>query len=227
MAFIFHEYGVYPNTGSAISPSELLEFVDWLISKNVSIVTLNTFTSKYVHPNFKNMSIPSASRNNLSIAFTFDFGTVDHLNVSLMLENYDFRGTFFIPACSIGQQGFLTSSDLRNLQQKNHEIGGMTLNGASLNGLSVEDQTIQIQANYNILTSFRLAITSFMWPQGQENQTLIPILSQTGYLRARDIGGLRTQTSCFTCPTSVVLPVPQSQKYLLRSISVSQKIWLF
>jgi hypothetical protein len=48
LAFIFHEYGVYPTISSAISPTELLEFVDWLISKNVAIVTLNTFTSKYV-----------------------------------------------------------------------------------------------------------------------------------------------------------------------------------
>lgn len=152
LSFIFHEYGIYPNINSAISPSELLEFIDWLLSRNISIVTLNTFTSKYVHPNFKNMPLPNSSSNNFSVAFTFDSGTSDYLNVSSMLEAYDFRGTFFVSACSIGQQGFLSSADLRLLQSKNHEIGGTTLNGGSLNGLSLEDQTIQIQANYNILT---------------------------------------------------------------------------
>lgn len=223
LAFIFHEYGVYPNIGSAISPTELLEFVDWLISKNVSITTLNTFTSKYVHPNFKNMPIPPTStQGKPSIAFTFDYGTADHLNVSSLLEKYDFRGTFFVAASTIGQAGYLTSKNLRDLQRNNHEIGGMTLSGGSLTGLSLQDQTNQIQGNYNILTGQRLTITSFMWPNGEENTTLNTVLSQTGYLRARDIGGIRVPLSCSLCPFSVSLPVPSAQKYLLRSISVRQ-----
>lgn len=198
-----------------------MRFIDWCKTVGVNITTMDTVVNKRVYPNFSNLAINSTLFGSPYIAFTFDYGTSDHLNVSSILETYDMRGTFFICGSTIGTNGYLTVSNITYLQSRGHEIGGSTFNNVHLSTLPLVNQTFQIQRNYQLLTSYGLNVSSFAWPYGGDNTTLYGLLNSTGYRRARDVGGYKTQTSCTGCPNAQQLPVPLSSKYVLRSFNVN------
>ena len=175
-----------------------------------------------VYPNFD--KLPNPSNETLGkpyIAFTFDDGTTDHLHVATKLEQYGMRGTFFINSGHIGNPGFLSATHLIDLQTKGHEIGGHGLNQDDhLLGLTYQEQTIRIQNDYNILTGLGLNITSFAWPYGETSDNLTQIVKNTGYHRARDIGGIKVPTSCSLCPSTLELPLSDTNKMAIRSFNV-------
>ncbi len=90
LPFIFHEYGVNTGAASGISPTELLQFIDWAMSQsNVVFNTLDSVVNKRVYPNFDLMPIPPVSAlGKPYVAFTFDFATNDHMNVSQLWEQH-------------------------------------------------------------------------------------------------------------------------------------------
>ncbi len=187
----------------------------------VTFKTMDSVVNKKVYPNFKNMPVPQASAlGKPYIAFTFDFATSDHLNVSKTLELYDMRGTFFVCGNNVGTTGYLTRQQLQSMQNNQHEIGGFTMNCNRLLGLSLQEQTTQIQSSYNLLNKGGLTANSFAWPYGEEIPSLFALLNQTGFRRGRDVGGYKVPNSCTSCPPSMVMPVEQTNKYVLRSFSV-------
>ncbi len=109
---------------------------------------------------------------------------------------------------------------MKSLLAKSHELGSFTLSCEHLTGLSLAEQTTQIKNNYNLLNKNGLVSKSFAWPFGEDIAELFPVLTTVGFQRGRDAGGLKIPTSCASCPVSVTMPVPTSQKYLLRSFSV-------
>lgn len=225
LIFVFHEYGtkyVGSTVTSYITPNQLGEFVNWLYLQNgITITTLDNIINKRVYPNFANLSSNLFS-NQLNIAFSFDFGTSDHLNVSTTLEQFDMRGTFFVSSSNIGVPGYLNKQSLKKLEQRGHEIAGTTLSQVRLSQLSLSDQTYQIKTNRDFLVSLGFNVSSFMWPYGDDVSTLYDVLKSLKYDRARDIGGIKSPNSCLSCPVSIGLP--QTQPYLMRAINVNSSV---
>ena len=223
IVFIFHEYGDYPNKVGSITRPEFLEFLDWLNEETIPVVTIDETINTRVYPNFDTLPVPAPeSSGKPHIAFTFDDGTIDHYEVvAPMLELYDVRGTFFINSGHIGTPGFMNASQILDLQLRGHEIGGHGVNQAErLSDLSPETQLLRIQTDYNTLVGLGLQPTSFAWPYGYTSPELIEIVQNVGYLRARDIGGIKIPTSCGLCPSTLKLPLSQSAKYAIRSFNV-------
>jgi peptidoglycan/xylan/chitin deacetylase (PgdA/CDA1 family) len=221
ITFIFHEYGEYPNKQAYILPSEFTEFVDWLNANNIPIITLDEAINKRIYPNFKNISPGQAPTGKPYIALTFDDGTIDHYEVSRILERYDMRGTFFINSNTVGQPGFLSKSQLQEMQSRRHEIGGHGPNQYEhLVSLEPDIQLQRIQQDYDSLTNMGFHLTSFAWPYGETSDSLISAVKTVGYQRARDVGGLRIPTGCNLCPSTLELPLSDANKYAIRSFNV-------
>ena len=226
LSFIFHEYGDYPNKSGSITRPEFLEFLDWLKQENVPVVTIDETINTRVYPNFDLLPVISSGGETHAgkpyISFTFDDGTIDHYEVvAPLLEKYDTRGTFFVNSGHIGTPGFMNATQLLDLQSRGHEIGGHSVNQQErLSELTSETQLLRIQTDFNTLSNIGLNITSFSWPFGYTSLELIEMVKSVGYLRARDIGGIKIPSSCGLCPSTLRLPLSDSAKYAIRSFNV-------
>lgn len=221
--FIFHEYGNHTDKTANIHPSEFKEFVVWLKSNNIKITTTDSIVGTHrVHPNFDKLPEPlSTTSEKPLVVLTFDGGTQDHYLVSQILDQHAMKGTFFINSGVLGQTGFLTSTQIKQMHTNGHEIGGYSQNPKEhIISLDPQEQRLRIQTDYNTLTSLGLNVTSFAWPYGETSVNLTEIVSSTGYKRARDVGGLKVPTSCNLCPSSLEFPLDYSQKMALRSFIV-------
>jgi len=223
LTFIFHEYGNFPDKTASILPSEFIEFLEWLNTNEIPVVTIDSTINTRVYPNFDTLdTLPSEQLGKPHIAFTFDDGTIDHYEiVASLLEQYGMLGTFLINSAHIGTPGFMDSVQLLDLQSRGHEIGSNGMNQEeNLILLSPETQLLRLQTDYNLLISLGLNITSFSWPYGQTSPELTQIVKDLGYQRARDIGGIKVPTSCGLCPSTLKLPLSDSSKYAIRTFNV-------
>lgn len=221
LVFIFHEYGDFPNKVASILPSEFKEFVGWLNNNSIPIVTTHSIMgTTRVYPNFDTLPAPN-SIGHPFVSLTFGGGTSDHIQVSQLLEKYDMRGTFFVHSGRIGQSGYLSAAQLVDLQNKGHEIGGHSQNQYEhLLNLTPQEQRMRIETDYNVLVGLGLNITSFAWPYGETSANLTAIVTDVGYHRARDVGGIKVPTSCSLCPSTLELPLSDTDKMTMRSFNV-------
>lgn len=208
LVFIFHEYGNYPLLPTAILPSDLSAFVSWL--KNTSDITIKTVNS-FIGGSLQPLYNRNNSNTNIGVphvALTFDYGTLDHFDVSKTLESQSMRGVFFVNSGTINTPGYLTNTQLRIISDSGHEIGGRTRTGPHLFQLSTPQLTSEICDDRTTISSWisPLNVTSISWPYGETNSTIQQLAKGCGYIRGRDIGGLKVQGSCGLCPTSIDLP---------------------
>jgi peptidoglycan/xylan/chitin deacetylase (PgdA/CDA1 family) len=152
------------------------------------------------------------------VVLTFDHGTIDHLNVSIQLESFGMRGVFFVNSNTIGQPGFLTYDNLREMQLAGHEIGSKTQFNNNQLLLNSTQQYTEICTDRETLRSMNLNISSIAWPYGSNNLTVETTAQNCGFSWGRDTGGLLTFESCSTCSSSEVLPFVAPMK--LRSFTV-------
>jgi peptidoglycan/xylan/chitin deacetylase (PgdA/CDA1 family) len=221
LVFIFHEYGIYPTKDGSILPSDFTQFLDWMVAYNISVVTVDSTINKKVYPNFD--TLPATTLiGKPYIALTFEDGTIDHFTVvKPLLEQYDARGTFFLNSGTIGASGYVSTSQIKQLQSSGHEIGGNSVNqNERLLPLDPATQLLRIQTDYNTLVKLKLNVTSFAWPYGETSSSLLQAVQTVGYKRARDVGGIRIPTSCSLCPSTLKLPLSLSDKYEFRSFNV-------
>ena len=126
------------------------------------------------------------------------------------------RGTFFVNSDNIDTEGYLSRRQLRKLDKSGHEIGGHTKSGPHLSRLTTEQIVDEICNDRNTIMNWvdnnknkndgGDSVTSISWPYGDSNTTIENIAAGCGYIRGRDVGGIKVQTSCSLCPTSVDLP---------------------
>lgn len=219
IVFVFHEYGYDTTKEANITPEELTEFLTWLASQqDISVKTVDDFIGGEKQAIF---DVPTTNYRigTPYISFTFDDGTVDHLQVAGLLQNHSFRGTFFINSKNLNRNGFLTNNDIRDLHIVGHEIGGHTRTGAHLYQLTHDELVKEICDDKTKLSDLiNDNVTSIAWPYGESNNDIENIARGCGYLRGRDVGGIRVPTSCGSCPSSVDIPTDNTMR--LRSFVV-------
>lgn len=237
LIIVFHEYGFYFNKEANITPQEFVEFLAWLTSQpNINVKTVNEFIGGEIQPILKNLQNDNVNAGSPHISLTFDDGTIDHLSVSNILEKYDFRGTFFINSDNINKEGFLRRFHLIRMNEKGHEIGGHTKSGPRLTTLNNQTLTNEIGDDKERLSRWLDgnvdggdSITSISWPFGESNETIEELAKNFGYLRGRDVGGIKVQTSCSKCPSSVDIPVTNSMRvrsFIVKSFhSLGDLMW--
>lgn len=69
------------------------------------------------------MDSAAGSVNSKALLFTFDDGGASALSIALLLEEFGWRGHFFITTDYIGKPGFLTADEIRELHRRGHVVG--------------------------------------------------------------------------------------------------------
>jgi peptidoglycan/xylan/chitin deacetylase (PgdA/CDA1 family) len=151
----------------------------------------------------------------LVVSFTFDDTRASQANAALLLEARGMRGTFYVSSGRVGIPGYLTSDQLRRLQDAGHEVGGHTMSHVQLPTLDVDSQRRQVCDDRVALMNLGLRVTSFAYPSGAQDATTRQVIIDCNYNSARESGGLRTPDSCTSCPYAET--VPPRDAYTIRN----------
>jgi len=135
---------------------------------------INTFTE----------IVKYAYANKLNINFSFDDGGISNLLSSSILDEYNFKGIFFIPTFFIGKPGFLNKEDIVDLYKRGHVIGSHShTHPIPLSFLNYKSQLIEWERSKSILEEIiQDKITLAALPGGDSNIDTFQILLDLGYL---------------------------------------------
>ena len=120
------------------------------------------------------------------ILFSFDDGGGSGFTtIAPLLEKYDYKGIFFIATKYIGEQGFLTRSQIKELYDRGHLIGSHShSHPVRLTSLSREEIDCEWEKSQRVLESilgFRPSVASI--PNGYVSPYVLTSLAKVGICR--------------------------------------------
>ncbi len=120
------------------------------------------------------------------IMLTFDDGYEDNYTTMLpILEAHDMKAVVYVIANQIGQKGYLTFEQLREMRERGIEIESHTANHRPLDKLSDDDLKIELQdAKTYLEWSGVGTIYSLSYPNGVYNDEIIRRLARENYYTA-------------------------------------------
>ena len=120
------------------------------------------------------------------LILTFDDGYEDNYTVALpLLEERGMKGEVYMVTNFIGKKGYLTWSELRDMQQRGIEIGCHTADHLPLVGLSRAEQEDQVRLSKLLLEWNGIkTVFSFSYPNGSCNEEIAALLRDSNYLTA-------------------------------------------
>lgn len=88
------------------------------------------------------------------VVFTFDDGGISFYTIiAPILEEYGWRGVFFISTKFIGAEGFMTSAQIADLHQRGHVIGSHSHHHYILTEMSLEEVGSELKQSADILSA--------------------------------------------------------------------------
>lgn len=116
------------------------------------------------------------------IVFTFDDGGVSALtNVAPLLEQYGFKGHFFIPSAYVGQPGFLSENQVKELYRMGHIIGSHGHSHRSLSHMPYTEILKEWQDSKKILSDITGSeITEASLPGGWYSRAVAKAAGEAG-----------------------------------------------
>lgn len=132
-----------------------------------------------------------------------------NIRLARILNELGLKATFFLNTGGIGRE--MTPGDVKQLSEWN-EIGAHGVSHKSLTNLSKSEISYEIIASKNYLEKLtRKSITSFAYPYGFYNKTVINILQECGFQCGRTIAMFHTNinypfkigVTCVTDPITV------------------------
>ncbi|MCC7119247.1 MAG: polysaccharide deacetylase family protein [Anaerolineales bacterium] len=129
----------------------------------------------------------SLSYFNTTVSLTFDDGDADNYLIRETLKANNLRATFYVISGKLGQDGFLTEAQVKDLYADGNEIGGHTLNHTKLVNLSVEELRKEICQDRLNLLSYGFKATSFAYPYGYHDAQVRQVVQDCGYNSARTV----------------------------------------
>lgn len=128
----------------------------------------------------------SSAQSNTIFTFAFDDTFKDGLVMAKALDEYQWRGTFYISALRLCLHSrYLNRNDVNSLYQRGHEIGGHTLSHTPLTQLDSTQAEIQVCCNRAILQQYGWNPTSTAYPFALHNKTTEQLVQKCGYSNAR------------------------------------------
>ena len=160
-----------------VPPAEFSAQLDYLQQNGYTTITLQDFM-RVVHGKGELPKKP--------IVLTFDDGYEDNFTEMLpILEAHKMTAVVYVITNQLGQPGYLTLEQLKEMQKRGIEIGSHTADHTALLVMSDEMRLHQIRDSKTFLEWNGLeTIYSFSYPNGSLNDEIIKILRQENYLSA-------------------------------------------
>jgi len=119
-----------------------------------------------------------------AVAITFDDGTETDLTVAApVLKDCGFQATFYITVGVLGQRGYLSHAQLRELQEMGFEIGCHSMTHPHLNDCDVQGLHREIAKAKDALEQILgAAVNHFSCPGGRYDERAREIARQAGYI---------------------------------------------
>lgn len=143
-----------------------------------------------------------------TVSLSWDDGRASQSGSVAMQQVHGFRATYFLSTSLIGTDPYyLDRAGVDRIHAAGNEIGGhgdahvdlTTVDPAVAAGLICGDRT-------RALSWYADAGRSFAYPFGGLNAAVEEAVAGCGYTGARGVGGIRTATSCLSCPPAETIP---------------------
>lgn len=120
------------------------------------------------------------------VMITFDDTDLEQYTVGApILDQYQFKGVFFIMTVSIGRPHYMTKEQIRALSDAGHTIGSHTWDHHNVKKYTAEDWVTQVEKPTQLLQSITgKKVDYFAFPFGLWNEEAIPNLKQRGFKAA-------------------------------------------
>ncbi len=138
--------------------------------------------------------VPAASAApSTVVTFTFDNGTASQyaLGYQQALAPHAMHATFFASSGTVGAgPGFMSWTQLQDLQAAGNEIGGRTTHFTDLTAVPPQTAVDEACGDRQALAQHGLDVSSFAYPFGAFNQAAEDVVAGCGYGVARTGGGI-------------------------------------
>ena len=120
------------------------------------------------------------------IVITFDDGYRDNYeNAFLIMKKLGFKGTIFCIGEKIGQAGYLTKEEIREMAKSGFEFGSHTLSHRDLPTLHSTEKEREIKDSKSFLSNeLELNADYFCYPRGLYDPESVELVKQAGYRAA-------------------------------------------
>jgi len=208
-----------PQNAISLTVFHLIETVGWLLVDDFSLVK---------------ESIPVYPFNQGMVTLSFDDGWLSsYQNGIPILNNYNIKSTQYIFTDALGTQGYITSSQMLDMQNQGHEIGAHSKTHSDLTTLNNSQLVDEILGSKQMLEAMGAnTITSFAYPFGEWNENIKNIIGQSGYHGARTAmlqdGGFNSadQDPYLLKTFSIEINTPVSEVQKLINEAVNNKTWV-
>lgn len=162
----------------------------------------------------------AAASGRTVISLGFDDGYSSQYGVRSMLSAHGMHATFFIFSGGVGDvdDGYMTWSQVADLEADGHEIGGHTVEHVDLTTVSAAVARQQVCDDRAALSAHGLHVSSFAYPYGKTNPQVERIVSDCGYTSARTTGWYG-----FTCPSPCTESIPPHDAFATTVIGFSDQ----
>lgn len=123
------------------------------------------------------------------VSITFDDGYADQYDAAAILRLHGMRATYYMISSKIGQPGYLSWDQMRNMATEGNEIGGHTFTHPVLTNLSGFPLQHEICDNRADLINHGFKVTSFAYSYGVYNAETKRVVEECGFNSARAVGG--------------------------------------
>lgn len=124
------------------------------------------------------------------VSITFDDGWLSSFtNGEHLLEEFGYKGTFYINPGAVNTEGFMTTPMLKNLIEKGHQLGSHTEDHIDLTSYSPDSIIKQLDEANTALKALGITDVDFASPYGKIDQRVLPyVMDRSLTHRGTEIG---------------------------------------
>lgn len=138
----------------------------------------------------------SAGAARVYVGLTFDDGTRTQYDFRHVLDAHGVKGTYYVNSGKVGQPGYMTWDELRELRAAGHEIGGHTRDHRRLTTLTRPEQVEQVCDDRDALVAEGFDVRNFAYPHGAYDAQVMAVVRDCGYDSGRTTGGTDIPAPC-------------------------------
>lgn len=139
-----------------------------------------------------------------AVILTFDDGHLSNFTLALpILEEFGFKGVFFITSDWVGKPGYMSEDQVKELSRRKMSIGAHGRSHSFLNGLNSSEVFDELQIPHKFLSRIiGNSITAFSLPGGRKHEVLESMAGVLGYktIYTSLPGFFKSSTNLFMIP---------------------------